>query len=135
VLGDFLERYPLLKGLLLEMCSLVHRMEIQRKARFVQFGAHLEKRADRVYQPNKRTDACMQDTEDFLARYPWMSVVDGQIFQHAWELGAEWALNNERSQLSVEDRTSVIPAFVSREADAKDRRSDLSSILGFVSGK
>jgi hypothetical protein len=114
-LRDFLERHPLLKGLLLEIRSLVHRIEIQRKARFVEFGFDLEKTADGVYQPNKRTHACMRDTEHFLARYPWMSVADGQVFQHAWELGAEWALNSERNQTLREDKASVIPASASRE--------------------
>jgi len=90
----WLAHCPLLLGFLLEMRSLIHCMEIRRKRPFdvegVDWGACLEQIADGTYRIRTNIHGCIQDTERFLANFPWMTTIEAAIFAHAWKLGEQW---------------------------------------------
>ena len=118
LVSAYLLRHPLLQGFLLEIRSLVHHMELRRKRPHdvdgLVFGPYLEQSLDGSYRPCKRTDACMQDTEHFLTRYPWVSTIDAAVFVRAWELGAEWGLGNS-CKLADSPQESCVTSPASRE--------------------
>jgi hypothetical protein len=103
LVSSYLDQHPSLQGFLLEIRSLVHRIEIRRTKQFDLYGVvfdgpYLEAGLDGDYQLCKRTHACIEDTEHFLASRPWATAVDAEMFQHAWELGAEWVSSNRHRE-------------------------------------
>lgn len=123
LVSGYLLRHPLVQGFLLEIRSLLRHMEIRRKRPHdvdgVVFGPHLERSLDGSYQVSKRTHACMQDTEDLLTKYPWVTAIDAAVFVHAWELGAEWGLSSACKPVDS-PQESCVTSSASRVADDKD---------------
>ena len=111
LLSGYLLRHPLLQGFLLEIRSLVRHMELRRKRPHdvdgLVFGPYWEDISDGNLRLNKRTHACIRDTEHFVTTYPWVTTIDAAVFVHAWELGAEWGLSNSCKPVESPKESSV----------------------------
>jgi len=81
------------RGLLGELCSLLHRMQILRKHKLAHRGLDLgpiyEKDADERLVMCRHTRACTEDIEHLQEQFPWLSLTDLQLCLIAWEVGFE----------------------------------------------
>jgi hypothetical protein len=86
-----LRPFPLVLGFVAEMHSLLHRMALRRRLRSASYFLSIppEEMAERL-APHTRTHAYMQDMRNFVARYPWATILDLEMYRDAWLAGAEW---------------------------------------------
>ena len=86
-----LTRYALVS----EICSLPGRIQFRLARRLdqtgVDFGTPWKRHPNEHLEPNTRTHARIRDTQCMLAKYPWATPVDLEIFLVGWDRGAEWA--------------------------------------------
>jgi hypothetical protein len=81
-----------------EIRSFVHRIWFVYKHRpdlhGVDLGQFFEKTSCGIYRVNRRTHACSEDIERFLAARPWLTAIDVLLLAEAWSWGVEWCARN-----------------------------------------
>jgi hypothetical protein len=107
-LSKFPWRHPVLYGSLLELRSLVGRIQCLRRQgdiRPIEIGlVYQQTSAGSHLVRNRRSQARSRGIQQLLAACPWASNEDGRLFLAGWDAAEEWreildsAENSERSQ-------------------------------------
>jgi len=87
-------RCQLLYGLLLETRSFYHRIRLLKRQGGIcqpRMGPALEKATSGCLEPNRRTQARIQDMQQWAESRPWGSPSDWQLFLVGWDAGSEYS--------------------------------------------
>jgi hypothetical protein len=106
-LGPLVQRYwfrhPLQYGLLQELRSFLGRIEMICDTRTYRggfdFGPAFERLCDGHLVPCKETQTRILDTRKLREKWPWVSVIDVQVFLAGWDMRADTVLDIVRTEL------------------------------------
>lgn len=100
--STFPYRHPVLHGLLLELRSFYHRIQLvwQRGGtRALQIGSVFQSLDGEPYLAlNRRTQARSQDIQQLLSDFPWVSSEDCHLFLAGWEAGQEYSESSDTAE-------------------------------------
>lgn len=110
--SKFPYRHPVLYGLLFELRSFLHRIQLVRKrggTRSLEIGlTYQQQDAQSGLVPNSQTQARTLGIQKLLSAYPWVSGEDCHLFLIGWNAAQEWRESFDIVKSSGDKQDSLV---------------------------